>query len=451
MSRLDIIDAAFHYASGDTFFDQYVLFAFAVDGDAPTVDAITKFIGDRAASVPELGKCIREVPCNLDFPQWVRDDAPIQSRVREIQESTWQGVERSLAKIVTEPVDATRSAWRIHLARNVTGVPGTDNAVIVVFQVSHAVTDGRGASRLARLLFSPDAPPMPLHAVRLRQPRSLIPTALAAAVALPFRTLAARLAARRARLAYVRSQGSDLSKRDLQRPGIRGNEDPTLARVVHVTTCAPGLLANSNLSVTTLALTAVSVAIERYLDTIDEVTPKTLNCLVPMALPDNTPWPAANRVVNQAVELCVTTSDLTERSHKIRASLAASRNEAANPLRLAWLRAENSIPAPVFLAVKRMRERRSNPNHTTPESVHANSTVVSVNRGSAELELCGRPAALTAGFPSLGPGRSLTHGFYGLGDTVSVCVVACPDTFPDHERYAGILADAVADVADATS
>ena len=58
---------------------------------------------------------------------------------------------------------------------------------------------------------------------------------------------------------------------------------------------------------------------------------------------------------------------------------------------------------------------------------------------------------MTAGFPMLGPARSLSHGFYGIGNTVTACVTACPETFPDHARYVEFLEKAVADVLEATT
>ncbi|SNS51443.1 wax ester/triacylglycerol synthase domain-containing protein [Rhodococcoides kyotonense] len=450
MSRLDIIDASFHY-SGDASRDQYVLVAFAVTGEMPTFGQISDFISTRAAAIPELTKRIVEVPGNLDFPRWVHDDAPAASHVFEISDArTWNDFRRAVDRLVTDPVDATEAAWRVHVARDVSEVPQTSGtSIVVVFQVSHAVADGRGASQLARMLFAPT--PDSTARAHVGTVRSLVPAAVGSALTLPIRTAAARLAARKARRAYAHEHGFEPLQRDSHRPGIRGNADPTPSRVSHVHVCAPGLLTQSTLSVTTLALTAVSLATERYLDAVGDTTPDTLNSLVPMAVPDDSPWNAVNRVVNGAVDLHVTTPDLRERAQAIRASLRRTRAEMTDPLLLRWISAENLIPAPVFLAMKKLTARRVRPNHSVPETVLTNSTVISVDRGTKDLELCGAPALFTAGFPMLGPARSLTHGFYGLGDTISVCVVACPDTFPDHERYSEILVAAVTDVAEATA
>lgn len=211
-------------------------------------------------------------------------------------------------------------------------------------------------------------------------------------------------------------------------------------------TCAPGAFRRSGLSVTTLGLTAVGVATRHFLDDHGEQTPPTLNALVPMAIPDHVDWPAANRVVNGTVDLHPDIDDTVERAEAIRASLSKSRSDVTDPKLIRWISAENMIPAPIYLAVRRRRAKKFTSTPRTPEKVLTNVTVVSVDRGKKDVELLGAPPVLSAGFPMLADGRSVTHGFYGLGDTVTVCVVACPDTFPDHERYAEILEQAVEDV-----
>ncbi|MGA9872965.1 MAG: wax ester/triacylglycerol synthase domain-containing protein, partial [Rhodococcus sp. (in: high G+C Gram-positive bacteria)] len=155
MSRLHIMDAAFHYASTDTSRDQYVLLAFAWDTEPATMEDIAHFVSRRADLIPELNKRIREVPGNLDYPRWVRDHTPKEARVDELQAQSWGAVQDAVGRLVRQPVDATSAAWRVHVAPAVRGVPHTDgSAAVVVFQVSHALADGRGASQIARKLFA---------------------------------------------------------------------------------------------------------------------------------------------------------------------------------------------------------------------------------------------------------------------------------------------------------
>lgn len=453
MSRLDILDAAFHYASKSASRDQYVLLTFDSAGNpSPAFEDITDFIDVRARRIPDLNKVLVEIPGNLDYPHWSysRTSKP---PVIEFDCCTWQDVVEELGELVRKPVDATRSTWQVHIAREVEGVPhASGRAVVVVFQVSHALTDGRGASRLARALFAPRLP----DEVGVRPPPAFrpglgVPLAVGASIALPFRLAAARLAAWRARRAFARGSGSAVSTGNVPRPPIRGNTEPTGNRVVHVIPCAPHQFEKLQFTVTTTALTAVGLATERYLTGVGDATPDTLNALVPMALPSDLPWPAANRVLNAAVDLHVTVSDITDRARRIATSMAKARTYLFDPLLLRWVRAENRVPAPIYLALSKRAERRSRSGGQVPNSVTSNVTVVSVDRGAADLELCGAPCLFSGGFPMLGPARSVSHGFYGIGGTITVCVTACPDTFPDHERYARILAQAVSDVTAATT
>lgn len=447
MSRLNIIDASFHYASKTFSRDQYVLLAFEQpEGRHLTFEEISTFIAERAGRIPELGKRIREIPGNLDYPRWIRDDALPSEKVTELRSDTWHELRSIVSGLVQHPVDAARAAWHVHVARNLDGVPHTNGrSTVVVFQVSHALVDGRGATHLARRLFGGAEPPLDEPTTHF-SPRSAVPVAIGSALALPVRLAIARIAAWKARRDFAREHGSGPLDRDIPRPAIRGNADPTTPRAVHVIACTPGQFAHSGVSVTTMALTAVGVATERYLREIGDDVPSTLNALVPMALPEDAPWPAVNRVVNGTVDLHPDVDDLAERAARTRSSLSAGHAEVTDPLLLRWITAENRIPAPIHLAAQKRRRKAARATTGTPKTALSNVTVVSVHRGESNLALCGAPAVFSGGFPMLGPARSLSHGFYGLGDTVTVCITACPDAFPDHERYAQILENAVKDV-----
>ncbi|OZE99880.1 wax ester/triacylglycerol synthase domain-containing protein [Rhodococcoides fascians] len=450
MSRLDILDASFHYASKSAPRDQYVLLTFdAGDLSSPTLDEITDFIDARARSIPDLNKRLVEIPGNLEYPYWSRSVG--LPPIVEFGSGTWESVVDELGLLVQKSVDATRAAWQVHVARDVEDVPhAVGRALVVVVQVSHALTDGRGATRLARALFSVDPPEPSQSQARLFKPHLRVPVAVGALAALPFRLAAARLAARRTRRTFERERGS-ITDRNVLRPSISSNVEPTGNRVAHVIPCAPHRLTKTRFSVTTTALTAVGLAAERYLETVGDAVPVTLNALVPMGLPEDVKWPAENRIVNGDVDLHVDVSDIAERARRTAASLAEAREKLLDPLLLRWIRAENLVPAPVFLALDRRARKHALRERTVHDEVTSNLTVVSVNRGDARLELCGAPGLFSGGFPMLGPARSLTHGFYGLGDTVTVCVTACPDTFPDHARYVDILKQAINDVVAVTT
>ncbi len=431
------------------------MFAFEWPGDTPAAfEDISAFLRARAARIPELRRRLQEVPGNLHFPRWVRDDhiAEGESQVVRFAPRTWKEVAPELGELVQVALDARRSPWRIHVAPDVQNVPQiAGTAAVVVFQLSHAVGDGRCASRLSRSLFAPALDAVPASTSDADAPGSQISVALASLFALPYRLASGRVKALLARRAFARAHGMAPLGRETLRPAIRSNADPTPSRVAHMIPFPPGAFRRAGVTVTTLALTAVSAATDRYLSEVGDPTPETLNALVPMALPPDVEWPAANRLVNGNVDLFVGIADLAERAAAIRTSLSTARSGTADPLLTRWISAENMIPAPIYVALSALQRKRSTSDHDVPDTVYTNVTVASVDRGSGDIELCGARPVLTAGFPMLGPTRSISHGFYGIGDTVTACVTACPDTFPDHARYAEILEKAVADVVAATT
>ncbi|MGB2721749.1 MAG: hypothetical protein WBC54_18545 [Rhodococcus sp. (in: high G+C Gram-positive bacteria)] len=96
------------------------------------------------------------------------------------------------------------------------------------------------------------------------------------------------------------------------------------------------------------------------------------------------------------------------------------------------------MPAPIVRFVQGRRFRR---HDRSPSRVGAQTTVVSVDRGRADLELCGAVARFSAGFPFLEDGRCLNHGIFGLGTVATIAMVACPDAVPDLDAYTQSLVD----------
>ncbi|SNS51465.1 wax ester/triacylglycerol synthase domain-containing protein [Rhodococcoides kyotonense] len=451
MSRLDLLDAAYHFfAAEDGSRDHYTMVVFdSPIGDAPAVRDIVDHVHARARSVPELNRRIARVPFDLDFPHWVADDSEFDARVvrHDMSGRTWADMEDLLGQLKESPLDAAEQAWRLHVVHGLADAPRTVGApTVVIVQVTHALTAGVGAGQLARALFAPPepTPALPGHGDPTST-RTLSARAVGAACALPVRTIRYVVLAARARRAFRRSPEVGIDGVPVE--AVRGNDDPTQRRVVHVLTFDSGLLRRPGLSVTTLGLTALGLANARFLAEFGEQIPSTFNARVPIAMPDDVDWPAANRVVTTGVALFTDEPDLRRRAESIRESLADGRRRATGDTLLRWARAENLVPAPLFLAAQRRRRARRVPTGTT---VGANTIMVSVNHGPRDLEVCGARAVFSGDFPMLSEGHSITHGFYGLGDALSVCIVACPNTVPDHERYAEILEQAVIDVAAAT-
>ena len=66
-----------------------------------------------------------------------------------------------------------------------------------------------------------------------------------------------------------------------------------------------------------------------------------------------------------------------------------------------------------------------------PSQVSGNTVLSSVYRGPGDLRFGGAPVLLTATFPPLSPVMGLTHGVFGIGDTIAISVNAAESAVGD--------------------
>ncbi len=184
-------------------------------------------------------------------------------------------------------------------------------------------------------------------------------------------------------------------------------------------------------TVTVVVLTAVSLALARYLADRGE-PPERLGAQVPMALPESTA--SRNSYRNLGVDLFVDEPDLRLRADKIAAALADRRVRARHPLLSAQDRVTATVPAPML-----RRDVDRFPLDAVPGSIAGHTVVSSVDRGPADFSFGGGDVRFSAGFPALGAVMHLTHGVHGLGATVTISLHADPAVLPDIDAYAAHL------------
>lgn len=432
--------------------DQFLLYCFAEP--ARTDSALHAEILQRCAAVPELRLRLHDDPTGLTYPVWLPAE-PTAAQIEQHRLTTprWPELLTALGRLTGTGVDAQQSPWRLHIFRGIRDSPAPDPQVtVVVLQISHALVDGRGASRIARALFT--EPPTPENAAApvtgtggsatLRGAES----PRAAAVRLATLRAAATLPAGMARTVR-RGLAAARARKELEALTAAGRIPPPgpgypagpLNRPAEVTGHAVRMLVFPaddfrvpGLSVTVVGLTAVSLAIERYLrDRGEEIT--RLGAQVPMALP---PRPGVrNNYRSLGVDLAAGAKDPRRRAATIAVELAARRERARHPLHDAQDAVDAVLP-PLLLR----RDVRDYPIHRTPEQITGHTVVSSVNRGPGNLSCGGAPVRFTGGFPALGAVMHLTHGIHGLGGTVTVSVHADPGVV-DPDIYAGHLSDAV--------
>lgn len=459
MKSLAARDATVYWLSARTRNDLFLLYCFADTGrDAGQLRAA---VADRVTHIPDLLIHVLDTPANIAYPIWAPCEfANAQFVDHDLGAATWANVTAAVGDLLGTGLRADDRPWRLHVFRNVREVPGfatDESALVAVLQLSHALADGRRAALIARALFGrgefPAAPPrresVPIVARALPNgTRETVLSAFAATRALPgipigmARTVVRGLAAARAqgRLAELTAAGELPPPAPDAEPTVLngGGAVPTM-HAVRMLVCDKARLRAPGHSVTVVALTAVSFALERYLRDRNELPPE-LRAQVPMAFAAT--GDGRNGYRDLSVDLAVAAPAPRARADRIAAELAARRERAAHPLQAARDAVTAVLPAPLL-----HRDVVHAPIDTLPERVSGHTVVSSVDRGGADLEFGGGAVRFTAGFPALGAVMHLTHGVHGLGDTVTVSVHADPAVLPDPDRYAMLLESALDEVA----
>ncbi|MEE2060889.1 wax ester/triacylglycerol synthase domain-containing protein [Rhodococcus artemisiae] len=431
-------DAQMYWLSERICSDQFLLYCFEGDIGA---DAVRAAVRRRVARVGELRCRIREVPKNLDYPYWEpRDYGDDQVIEHRLADQSWAGLQAALGALVATSIDARTSPWRVHVFAGVRDAPRCGGpAAVVVFQVSHAFADGARATELVRALFGMEEPP----GSSAPEPVSM-PTMLARLLRFPVgfaRLVAAgRRAAAAARALTDATTAGEIPAPAAGCPLVGVNTAPGDDRAVRMVVCPAEMFRGAGVTVTVSALTAISVALPRFLESRGEIVPDRLGAEVTIAV--GATGRSRNNYRNAGVDLFVIEPDLCIRAARIADEIADRRTRLSSPLLAQRDSANDFVPAPLL---KFGVDRYS--LDEIPETVTGNTVVSSVNRGPEDLEIAGAPVVFSAGFPGLSPMMALTHGVYGLGETVTIGINSSPRAVPDLDEYEAMLREAIGEVA----
>jgi len=396
-NRLTPIDAQTFWLSAKIPNDTVLMFGFG--GVPADLERTLDEIEARAAGCPELGWRVDDG--SRGYPRWVhRGVDRSQFVVHDLPGRTYEACLAAVGTLVERPLDATDTAWRLHVFADVLDVPGVDGpGVVAVLRISHALGGGGRTSAHAALLFGRSGVVLPEIA-----PPSVGPAAS---------VLAGIRAARAHRALTADVEAAVVPAQARLRPPLRTNDRPTGARAVRTVTRRRGELAAS--TVTVAALSAVSVSLAAELRALGD-DPSALGAEVPMAKPP--PRLAHNHFGNVGVGLYPDLSP-PERSAAIAGDLAARRLRAAHPA----MRADDLAFATTPAALLRWGMGRFDPN-VRPPAVTGNTVVSSVKFGAADFAFGGAPVVLATAFAGLSPMMGLTHVVGGVGDTVTIGVRA---------------------------
>ncbi|MFI5540826.1 WS/DGAT domain-containing protein [Nocardia sp. NPDC051900] len=478
MSAMAPQDATMYWLSERTRNDLFLLYCFA-DRGLPTVE-LRAAVAERSARIADLGVRLRELPADIDYPMWTRCEFGAEQFVEhELPERSWSCLLEVLGDLLGTGVDAAVHPWRLHVFRAIADAPGLggEPALVAVLQMSHALADGRRSSAIARALFSetpavedgsrtasaaPEAvgsaadartapgsrletlarwPEVTARARTIGDAVSAAGVLVDSAVGvlrMPVRVAATAVRGYQAfraqrRLAELTESGEVPPPAAGFPPSVLNRSSPQgISRHEARMLVFPSAdLRVPGRTVTVVVLTAVSLALARYLAELGEPVER-LGAQVPMALPEA--GRARNNYCGLGVDLFIDETDLRLRADKIAAALADRRVRAQHPLLSAQGRVTAAMPAPLL-----RRDVDRYPLDAVPDSIAGHTVVSSVDRGPADLSFGGGAVRFTAGFPALGSVMHLTHGVHGLGDTVTISLHADPAVLPDLDAYAAHL------------
>ncbi|TQF73867.1 DUF1298 domain-containing protein [Rhodococcus spelaei] len=431
-------DAQSYWISRKIPTDQFLLYCFADPTDG--LDEIRTALLERAALIPDLRIKVGEIPLRADYPYWVPmsvEDSHV--RLHGSGPRSWESCLDAVAALLTARLDPSESPWRLHLFGPVDGAPRCDDgpAVVAVLQVAHALADGTRASQTARALFSEAAPaPAPERPWR----PALALTAAAARLPVQVVEMVRRAgpAHRMHRQLERDTEAGLVPAKPPSLPKLSTNSRPNEYRSIRTVVVDADDLRGVGTSVTVGALTAISLALTRYLG-LHGIPVEGLAAEVTVAKAG--PALARNHFRNLAVDLFPDAEDPCERAAMIAESLRTRRLRGDHPAGPAEDRAMAAIPA---VLLRRGVEQFD--FTAVPDAVTGHTVVSSVARGAADLTLGGAQVRFTAGFPALSQFMGLTHGVHGIGDTVTLSIVTSPSVITDVGTYEQLLRDAVAEV-----
>jgi hypothetical protein len=405
-TRMTAIDAQFYWMSAKVPSDAFMLYAF--DGQPTDFEHAVDQVRIRAQDCSALTVRVED-GSPLTYPRWVPAPVDPGQIVRHhLDDDTWRGCLDAVPRLVDDQLDIRETSWRMHLFAPVHGVPGsTGPATVAVMQFAHALSDGPRALALAAWLFGGTTP---------------VPEVPSRSGLLPWRGLVAAQAHRQ----QVRDTRAGLLPPAIgPQPALATNDRPTGARSVRTLLRHRSQLNGASATVAVLA--AVSGALSGHLG---QAVP-TLVAEVTMAKP-GVPE-AHNHFANVTVGL-YPELNRQARMQRIAADLANARRRSEHPAVRAADRAFAAVPAPLLHWGVGLFDPE-----VRPSQVAGNTVVSSIYRVPADLRFGDVSVLLTGVYPGLSPAMGLTHGVWGMGDTVTVSVHAAESAVGDIDEYVARL------------
>lgn len=452
-SRISVADAGYYYLANvgpHTDWIAYWVFD-SSRGNAQSESAVAAHFADRDALLGTLKRRLFAVPGELDFPYWIADDRPITDYlVHHHDPIDWSHCQVLLGTLAATRLNPTDRAFCLHVFHHVQGVPGVPSeATVVAFEVTHTMLAGGSYRALTDTLFATSPEPLTVPGLPSAARRVSTIAAVARAVGrVPVETARFVRSARRA----LRAQSADASGRNeagRRRTVTRFNRSPSNERSVGCVAFEVRQLRVPQYTVTEVMATAVSLAMQRYLDTRDGGAPSDLACVLTAVLKDAQMNLAVNWLGSATVDINQPVEGIDQRAAQIREQFRNERDRLSSPSesarRLAMAVQPRWSNRRDVRAYSAMLAERKKSNEATTHSV-----ISSVNCGSkTDWSLSDSPFVFCGGTPPLLADLGLVHGVVGAGDILTVTVLTTPEIMPDLDAYLELICTAVDEVSDA--
>ncbi len=451
-ARVQVGDAGIYLGGGDRVNDWTVYWVFD-NGPAgpPSAGDLRAQLERRQAYLTVLDRHIADVPGQVGNPYWVAGSSRPVERLRVHDRPTpWADLLEALTGTFAEQLDLHAAPWRLTAYTDVRGAPtgpaaadaARDSSVTVLFaQVSHTLLLGEHIESLAGALFGAEPAPflIPRLGGTVDRPRPVAAT-IAGAALLPFEYLRWNL--RRVGFALRRraADSADLGFTDRTPSALNAPLGAGLpvARVIRPDIAGAR---GRGLTVTMLAVTAISLAIERHLIGSGAECPPDLAVLVNVRFDDPRDSPVVNKITAIQADLYPSITDPAERARTIQAT-ARDRLVAMKALAVDALHVGGAIPYRLVV-----RSHRRSPIDIQEQRLWV-AGVTSVRRvgSAADWTLADRPYSFGGHLINSAAAIGLGHSLIGGSTDLTVTVVADADVIGDVDAYTRLLAEAFTEV-----
>ncbi len=433
------LDLAFWHLESDA--HPMHLGALAVFAPAPgpgaAPDHVLELLRTRAAAIPRLRMCVRDVLLPVGGAAWTVDkDFDVHRHVRRVAVADGDfmaGATRLAGELMEQPLERGLPPWQLYL---IGGADGGPFAVLV--KLHHALADGMRAVAIGAGIFDEIAATTARSVSRGRPavpPRSWLPDPREMAgmalgrIGEVGRALGVGASVVRAGRLDLRSTALTAPSSGTRRLATADLDATALQRIRR----AEGGTAND------ILLAVVAGALRRWMAGRGEALPGAdPRALVPVSRRRPGGAVTGNRLSAYLLDLPVGAADPRERLRQVRAAM--DRNKAAGPLKGA------GAVAVLADQLHPLAHRFGAPLAANAARMLFDLLVTSVPLPRSALSLAGCPLSALYPMAPLARGQSLAVALSTYGGRVHVGLVADGKALPDLDRLAGAVAEEFAEL-----